>query len=595
MNNGIAQSGQQWGVDHSPEIDPLAANKLSVIKGVSALSYPGSSLGSVILVEPAPIGNDPHLHGEARYYFESNGLGNGLNLNLKKYSPVLSWSAGGTLKKSGDNSTPTYYLNNTGAEEANAFIMLERDFGKKWKADVYFSSFNARYGILRGAHIGNLTDLAAPLTRDEPFFTEPNFSYAIEAPYQNVNHQLLKAHTRFQISDTHWLDITYGFQLDLRKEFDVRRGGRSEIPALSLEENSQTLELKYRKHFGENWTWNIGNQSTRIDNSNNPETNILPLIPDYIAYESGIFTTLSKNYSQLTIEMGIRYDYIDQRVAAIARTIPREIVRYNNIYHNYAAAAGAQFSLSKDWTMGYNIGLAMRSPEINELYSDGLHQGVGGFEIGDPTLESEQSIKNTLSISGPISKNLNFEALAYYQHIDNFIYLQPLNEFRLTIRGAFPVFEYQQTTAQIIGLDLAATYVLSDNWNIMGQASLIQGDDLDNGLGLVNIPAQSFFGEVNYELPKIGKLENVLFQFNAQVVLQQNNIAIEQDFIPTPAGYQLFGFECSTEFKWKKKRVKFHIELNNLLNTTYRDYLNRQRYFADDIGFNAIFGISLAF
>ena len=33
LNNGIAQSGQQWGNDHSPEIDPLAANQLEVIKG----------------------------------------------------------------------------------------------------------------------------------------------------------------------------------------------------------------------------------------------------------------------------------------------------------------------------------------------------------------------------------------------------------------------------------------------------------------------------------------------------------------------------------------------------------------------------------
>lgn len=595
MNNGIAQSGQQWGADHSPEIDPLAANKLSVIKGVSALSYPGGGLGSVILVEPGPIGNDPHIHGDARYYFESNGLGNGVNLTLKKYSPTLSWKAGGTLKKSGDNSTPDYFLNNTGAEEANAFLLLERNFGKRWKADVYLSTYNARLGVLRGAHIGNLSDLEAALTRDEPFFTEKNFSYDIDAPSQKVNHHLMKAHTRYQISDTQWLDFTYALQLDYRKEFDVRRGDRSDIPALSLEENTQTIELKYRKYFGENWTLNIGNQSTRIDNVNDPETNILPLIPDYIAYESGVYTTLSKAYSRLSLELGLRYDYIDRRVAAISTTVPREVIRYNDEYHNFAVAGGTKYALTEYWSIAYNIGLAMRSPEVNELYSNGLHQGVGGIEIGDPNLNPEQSFKNTLSIAGTIGKKLNVEGLAYYQQIQNFIYLQPLNEFRLTIRGAFPVFEYQQTTAQIMGMDLAATYSFSQKWNVKAQASLIQGNDLDNDLGLINMPAQSFYGELNYELPNLGKLENLMFQVNARVVLQQNNIAVEQDFIAPPDGYQLLGFAASTDFHWKKKRITAHLEFNNLLNTRYRDYLNRQRYFADDLGFNAIFGLSLAF
>lgn len=83
--NGIAQSGQQWGVDHSPEIDPLVANRITVVKGVGALEYQGNSLGSVILVEPKGIDQEPHLHGEARYFSESNGLGNGLNLELQVF------------------------------------------------------------------------------------------------------------------------------------------------------------------------------------------------------------------------------------------------------------------------------------------------------------------------------------------------------------------------------------------------------------------------------------------------------------------------------------------------------------------------------
>ena len=50
FNNGIAQSGQQWGNDHSPEIDPFSSDKITVIKGANALEYGGGNLGNIISV-----------------------------------------------------------------------------------------------------------------------------------------------------------------------------------------------------------------------------------------------------------------------------------------------------------------------------------------------------------------------------------------------------------------------------------------------------------------------------------------------------------------------------------------------------------------
>lgn len=131
LNNGIAQSGQQWGNDHSPEIDPLVANKIAVVKGVGALEYQGSTLGSVVLVEPKKIEREPHLHGRAGYFFESNGFGNGLNVQLQQYDSKLAWKINGTLKKRGDQRTANYWLRNTGIEETNFALQLERKNSEK--------------------------------------------------------------------------------------------------------------------------------------------------------------------------------------------------------------------------------------------------------------------------------------------------------------------------------------------------------------------------------------------------------------------------------------------------------------------------------
>lgn len=595
LNNGVAQSGQQWGVDHSPEIDPLVANNITVIKGVGALAYQGSSLGSVVLVEPKRINNEPHVHGNAKYFFETNGRSKGLNLDLQQYGKLVAWRVVGTLKKSGDQRTPDYFLNNTGNEQANIALQLEKKWNDKWTTDVYASSFNAKLGVLRGSHIGNLTDLEEALVSDVPFFTEAEFSYNIDAPRQQVNHHLIKAHTRFSPTDHNYIDFTYAGQINERKEFDVRRSGRSDIPALSLSQLSNFFEGKYHHYFQNNWTLKAGIQATRVDNTNSPETGILPLIPDYISSEYGVYATATKSWKTTSIDFGARYDFEQRNVAAISNSTPREILRYSTQYNNASAMFGIKQDLGKTWVLNYNVGFANRNPEVNELYSNGLHQGVSGIEEGDPLLKPEYSIKNTLSIKRKTWEKFDFEVLGYLQNISNYIFLNPQDEIRFTIRGAFPVFKYEQTNAIIGGVDVETSYHATERFWITGKYSFIRGKDETNDLPLVYIPANSFYGTLNYQIPKLWRAENIEFQMSNRYVFEQTNLLASQDFVPPPPAYYLLGVRVSAEQQIKKLRLKTFVRGENLLNQSYRDYLNRQRYFADDLGVNLIVGVNVSF
>jgi len=595
LNNGIAQSGQQWGNDHSPEIDPLVANKISVIKGVGALEYQGNSLGSVVLVEPKKITKEPHLHGKGSYFFESNGWGNGLNIQLQKDHDYLAWKLNGTFKKSGDKRTADYYLRNTGSQESNIAFQLEKSFSQKWHNDLYFSSFNTILGILRGSHVGNTTDLEGALLREVPFFTEDKFTYQIDAPKQKVNHQLLKLHSKYFIDDHQWIDLTYAGQLNIRKEFDVRRSGRSDIPALDLRQVSNFLEGKYQKNLANDFNLKMGVQFKVVDNTNNPETGILPLIPDYRSYESGLFVLATKAYDQFFLELGGRYDNILPKVVAISSSLPREIIRYNNTYHNISAAGGISYHPSNTIQIAGNIGYASRNPAINELYSNGLHQGVSGIEEGDPNLKTEQSIKTTFSFAGRIKELLFFESLFYYQNIQDYIYLNPQEEIRLTIRGAFPVFKYEQTNAQIYGFDLATTYNILENLRAILKYSYLKGSDLGNDLPLINMPSNNLLATLNYQISNISSFENIELELTNKYVFEQGNLLAGQDFVLPPSAYHLFGLKVSAQKQLKKSRLNIYVKADNLLNISYRDYLNRQRYFADDLGRNVLFGLSLDF
>ncbi len=601
LNNGVVQTGQQWGNDHGPEIDPYSADNIVVLKGASTIEYGGVSLGSAVLVEPKPIKEGEHLHGQANYAFESNGRGHTLNSRIEKYSPALAWRLNGTIKKYGDRHTPNYFLTNTGFEEANMSLQLEKSWRDKLFAKFYASTFNTELGVLRGSHIGNLTDLENALERDVPFFTEEEFSYTLEAPRQDVSHHLVKTQLKYFIDEDRVVDFVLAGQINNRKEFDIRRGDREDTPALSLLQTSLHADLKYTQHWHQDWTLKTGLQYQSIDNDNVPGTGILPLIPDYRSWRTGAFATINKATDAYKFHLGFRYDYELQIAKTISASLPREIITFENNFHTYAALLGFSTKLSDSQTLQFNTGWAQRSPAINELYSAGLHQGVSGIEEGDPNLEIERAFKNTLEYKWIPSTNFSISALVYHQNFKNYIFLNPQDDFRLTIRGAFPVFSYEQTDANIFGLDVSTQLTLSRSLLASIKYSYIRGQDTSNDIPLIFIPPNSLNTQLTYrvkqsmELNSSVRLEETEFELSSRWVSEQARLLPDQDFVDAPPSYFLLGFKASTNLLTSKQKFRLYVKADNLLDIVYRDYLNRQRYFADDLGRSITAGLSLKF
>lgn len=600
LNNGIIQSGQQWGNDHSPEIDPSVADKITVLKGANAIEYGGGNLGSLILVESKRIEREPHLHGQFNYVYETNGRGHTLNTRLDKYSPVIAWRINGALKKYGDKKTANYFLNNTGVEEANFSIQLEKAWKEKLFIDIYASTFNAQIGVLRGSHIGNLTDLEQALRREIPFFTEPDFSYAIDAPKQAVSHHLIKVKAKYFHKENQIFEFVAAGQLNKRNEFDVRRSGRTDIPALSLEQQTFNYDLKFTRKI-KKWKYNCGIQSIATDNRNDPKTGILPLIPDYFSWKGGVYNTLYKEEGNTHLSIGVRYDYESQNVATISRTIPRKVVRFANEFHNATGLLAVKYNFSKTQFLSLNVGVTMRNPAINELYSAGLHQGVSGIEEGNINLKKERALKNTLEYKWLLSPNFSVGALAYHQHFKNYIFLNPQNQVRLTIRGAFPLFKYEQANANIYGLDIFTQFTVQNS--IVGQLkySYIRGQDTQNNIPLIFIPPNKFFASIVYRIKKTMRLssgiivEGLEFETNTKLMFEQKNILPTQDFVKPPRQYNLWGVKISNNVILPNYKFRIFAKAENLFNVQYRDYLNRQRYFADDAGISIILGVNFRF
>lgn len=595
LNNGVAQSGQQWGNDHAPEIDPFVADHLSVLKGVAALAYNGSSLGGVVLVEPGAIEDEPHLHGAINYLYATNGRGHTLNTRLEKASSFVNWRLTATLKYQGDNRSPNYFLANTGRREANLALQLEKRFTPNWKTSLYYSLFTTELGILSSSHIGNLTDLELAIGRDEPFFLRPGFTYELESPRQQVAHHLLKFQSIHSLPQNQQLKFTYALQLNSRQEFDVRRGERSNIAALDLLQFDQLFTADYSRPIGAFTVFKSGAQFQFIDNENQPGTGIMPLIPNYESINTAAYGMLRRERGKWFSELGLRYDFRSIDAIMFSNDVPRVVLNFTPQFHNLSGALGVKYQVNASSRLAANLGLASRSPAVNELYSSGLHQGVSGIEEGDPNLNNELGLKGTLSLDWSPNEHFFLQLLTYYQRINDYIFLEPQPDFRLTIRGAFPLFLYRQTDAELAGLDLLFSIEPSEQLKLVTKYSYLRGTDISNDLPLVFMPPNRLSSSLEFAFPDSKRISNSTLELSGEYTFRQNRLTADQDFLAAPDAYFLLNLKAGTHLQLGGSLFHLSLRVDNVLNTRYRNYLNRLRYFADDLGRNVVVGISWDF
>ena len=544
------------------------------------MRYPGTHMGGIVILESGPIPFDPHIHGKIRSTAESNGRGGTMNGQFYKGLKTLQWRVGGTLKQYGDRHAPKYFLNNTGTRQAHANAELHKQWNNTLEWEGKYNYFSAEYGIMRGSHIGNLTDLESAFSREVPFFTDSVFSYEIEAPRQWVQHHQLKSglkkHTELGTLEWH-----IAGQRDQRREYDVRRSGRSDIPALSLLQYSIQNEVLWSSDWLE-----TGYQFLGRNNWNVPETGIIPLLPNYTSFTNGAFIALDRAVRAYELEFGARYDYTFRSIAKLSNSVPRVPVYYNDNYHNFSFLGRISRNLGSKWQVLAESSLRQRPPEINEMYAFGLHQGVSGIEEGNLELDQETGLKSTLQLRGKVSEKLHVDVRAYTHFFDGYIYLQPQQTFRLTIRGAFPVFTYEQCDARLLGGDAVIKYEISEHLNLESTWGYVYGMNTTENLPLNFMPPLNVQNNLGYEVPQWKNWRNVNLSVMHRYTAQQWNWDPSLDLIAPPQSYHLFDLHLGATLKGANFKPKFRVGFENIFNTSYRDYLNRQRYFADALGRN---------
>ena len=585
MNNGVRQEGQQWGSEHGPEIDPFVANKIAVIKGAAGVRYGPDAIGGVILIEPNALRDSAGYDAIVNLAGASNGkqgTASGIiNGNIKQLNG-LNFRLQGTLKQAGNSNTPNYYLKNTGFNEKNfsAGMAYNKTF---FGSEVFYSKFNSKLGILSAAHIGNITDLERAFNSKTPL-DSAGFSYEIQRPYQLIVHDLIKWKSYLKFNKAGKLTYTLSRQQDDRSEYDKHGPRNDSLAALNKPELKFTIhtlihELIYEIQVARKFTTQVG--YTSMHQANSYEGRFF--IPNFNNKGWGAFVIEHYKYNNFFAEAGFRYDERKLRVFLEKNGFIKQPL-YD--YHSYSGLLGAGYHF-KNHDLKFNIGTGWRPPSVNELYANGVHHGAAAVEIGDENLLPESNINTSLWWGINSINKISGEVEIYQNVINNFIYLIPVQPATQTIRGAFPTFKYKQVNAILRGIDLQLKYSLSKTLHTNIKGSYLFALNSDTRLRLTQMPQNSIEPAILWEpVLKSKKWNNFYLKISYLMVAKAVTVAADEDYLAPPPAYQLLNVDAGIILNTKNQKMNLGINVNNALNTSYRSYLNRYRYFADDMGTN---------
>ena len=606
INDGVRHAYQAWGEEHAPEIDPSHVDRIEVVKGAGTVKYGPEALGGVILYNAKRPALNEQLFGSVSSSYQTNGRVGSGQLNLGEGYKDIAWNVGGYGTYQADLSAPDYDLTNTGKREyGTSFNTLLHQ--PNFDLQVSGSYFNQEFGILRGSIAGNLTDLQNAIDRGVPIPTLPS-SYSIQNPKQETKHGLLKSDLSVFLGE-HIFKLQYAYQHNIRREFDVRRGELNDRPVIFLDLTSHNVEAEWIQPTRGIWSGNSGIQLLTQNSFNEPGSNPVNFIPDYDVLNIGAFTVQSLNFDAITWELGARFDY---HTLSVADTI-RETATYSDDlqFANATFTFGARKQLTDAISLFSNIGSSWRPPNVAELYSFGyrfsrIQFGLWRYdftpqivtpvtEVFDESTREVPAEKSFKWVGGVELKSdrVTAEFIVYANQINDYIFLRPFG-ITINVAGTFPYFLYDQTNAFFLGSDWDLRYRHSTSLYSEIKVSYVYATELKQNQPFIEIPPLNISYSLDYKKGHWGfgvNLNYTATQWNAPDVIepitfQNGNVEVVPedffDFMVAPEDFFLAGLNGSYE----KDRFKLQLKVDNLLNTSYRIYTNRLRYFSDEPGRN---------
>ncbi len=150
------------------------------------------------------------------------------------------------------------------------------------------------------------------------------------------------------------------------------------------------------------------------------------------------------------------------------------------------------------------------------------------------------------------------------------------------------------TDANLSGVDLTASYQFSHHLSFRTKYAMVRARSRQNGDYLPFITPERLENTFRYHSHHWLGLHDIYVSVTNVYTGKQWRVLPESDYAPSPDAYMLLNAEAGLSIP-ALQDLTIGLTVHNLLNTRYRDYLNRFRYYTDETGRNVSLRIKYTF
>jgi iron complex outermembrane receptor protein len=412
------------GSDHAVAVDPLTAQRIEIVRGPMSLLYGSSALGGVVNVirEEVPTTPIETMHGT--FSAQASGVNDGLTVGGVLESPLGGFAVRAELsgRMAGDMRTPVGRMNNTGIAMLGGSVGASRlsDWGHTGISYRYFGNDYGLPGGFVGAH-PNGVDIAMRrhMVRSET--------------------EVHPAAGRFESIKAH-LSVSDYLHDELEGDGDVATRFHQVMTAGEL--------IARHRHTGVSSGGVIGlrGQYRDITTAGALRT------PSTADWSAAAFVVEEFGSGPLRGQAGLRYD--------LARFIPLEetdvVVQDDTIpaaprtFGALSGSLGALYRFENGMRVGASVSRAYRTPDFNELYSDGPHLAAYSYDVGNPRIKQETGIGTDVFVRLERDR-VHAEVAVFANQMRGFIF--PRNTGELGAQGQRWKFQYTNEDAALVGAE----------------------------------------------------------------------------------------------------------------------------------------------
>ncbi|MGI9210845.1 MAG: TonB-dependent receptor [Methylococcaceae bacterium] len=576
LQNGLGNNDvSNLSPDHANGIEPILAERVEVLRGPATLLYGSGAMGGVVNVIDGRIPEQSPAHpvgGAAEQRYDSALDQTSSTFKLEGGAKQLAYHVDGFFRDSGDVTIGGSALDEPAARAYDpALAELPQLHNSQGRLPNSYA--RARGGSVGASWVGEQAYAGVAVNHLDNLYGIPPDGSGSEPIAVNMQQTRYDFKTGlrqpFRLAET--LKLKFGYT-DYRH---VELEGRTPGTTWQNQSYESRMELVHKPIGAVRGV--VGFQSVSSDFIAYGEEAVVPasLIDTY-----GVFALETLDAGAMTYEWGARVEH--QSIAPLGLETRNDVP--------VSGSASALWHINPAQQLNLAFTQSQRAPQVQELYTHGVHHATRSYEIGNPELNKE--IGYNLDLGYRFRQSwMQAEFNLFHNWVSDYIYLAYTGQLSEGEAAGLPILTTRQADATFMGYEGKLVFPLMENHHGMLDITLFSDftrGAFANGQDVPRMPPLRYGMQLDYACDDHWSTHLRLTRGEAQ-----NNPGVRET--PT-SGYVRLDLGTQYQIKaWTAAEILVFAKATNLLDENIRNSTSYLRNFAPEPGRAAQLGLRLSY